>query len=189
MGREAGESLGRWLRRLREEAGLTQEELAARSGLSVRTVGSLERGRTIKPYPRSIRLLTSTLGLPEEAANELVAQCRTGRDGESASCQPPARFSALAAVSGAPGEEQSPVGNAAVVPRQLPAAVGHFVGRATELKILDGLLEQALGLRDGIGGAVVISAIGGTAGVGKTALAVHWAHRTWPTGSRTGSCT
>ena len=63
------------------------------------------------------------------------------------------------------------------VPRQLPAAVADFVGRAAELKILDGLLEQESGSGDWAGRAVIISAIGGTAGVGKTALAVHWAQQ------------
>jgi tetratricopeptide (TPR) repeat protein len=177
MGREAGEPLGRWLRRLREELGLTQEELAARSGLSVRTVGSLERGRTSRPYPRSIRLLASALGLPGETADELVALGRAGRDGGSAGGPAVARPGSPATAPDAPGREQGPAGGVPVVPRQLPASVAHFVGRAVELKVLDGLLEQALGSRDGTGGAVVISAIGGTAGVGKTALAVHWAHR------------
>jgi DNA-binding SARP family transcriptional activator/tetratricopeptide (TPR) repeat protein len=60
------------------------------------------------------------------------------------------------------------------VPRQLPAAVGCFTGRAAELAQLTGLLDQAGGQPTG---TVVISAIGGTAGVGKTALAVHWAHQ------------
>jgi hypothetical protein len=59
------------------------------------------------------------------------------------------------------------------VPRQLPAAVAHFAGRTGELATLTGLLHG----RADTGGTVVISAIGGTAGVGKTALAVHWAHR------------
>jgi DNA-binding SARP family transcriptional activator/tetratricopeptide (TPR) repeat protein len=62
----------------------------------------------------------------------------------------------------------------AIVPRQLPAAVTHFTGRAAELAELTGLLEQA---GSEPAGTVVISAVGGTAGVGKTALAVHWAHR------------
>jgi len=61
----------------------------------------------------------------------------------------------------------------AVVPRQLPAGVRHFAGRVAELAALDGLLAET----NSPGGAVVISAIGGMAGVGKTALAVHWAHR------------
>ncbi|GID28074.1 AfsR/SARP family transcriptional regulator [Paractinoplanes brasiliensis] len=56
-------------------------------------------------------------------------------------------------------------------PRQLPAALTGFVGRAAELSALDGLLDT------GTPSAVVISALSGTAGVGKTTLAVHWAHR------------
>ncbi len=61
----------------------------------------------------------------------------------------------------------------AAAPRQLPAAVCGFAGRAVELSALSRLLDQA----PGTGGTVVISAIGGTAGVGKTALAVTWAHQ------------
>ncbi len=57
-------------------------------------------------------------------------------------------------------------------PYQLPPAVAHFTGRAAELQTLAGLADLAAAA----GGAVVITAIGGTAGVGKTALAVHWAH-------------
>jgi tetratricopeptide (TPR) repeat protein len=59
------------------------------------------------------------------------------------------------------------------VPRQLPAGVRHFTGRADELTALTQLLDQA---GDKANGTVVISAIGGTAGVGKTALAIHFAH-------------
>src|ERR1700730_2325214 len=59
------------------------------------------------------------------------------------------------------------------VPQQLPAGVRHFVGRMEELQRLSGLLDEA----SSAGGAVVISAIGGTAGIGKTGLAVHWAHQ------------
>jgi tetratricopeptide (TPR) repeat protein/DNA-binding XRE family transcriptional regulator len=63
---------------------------------------------------------------------------------------------------------------ASPVPRQLPAAVAHFTGRTLELQTLTRLAEHA---GAGPAGAVVISAIGGTAGVGKTALAIHWAHQ------------
>jgi DNA-binding SARP family transcriptional activator len=59
-------------------------------------------------------------------------------------------------------------------PRQLPAAVAGFTGRAAELAALTGMLDQA---GAGAPGTVVISAVSGTAGVGKTALAVHWAHQ------------
>ncbi|WBB81021.1 tetratricopeptide repeat protein [Micromonospora sp. WMMD882] len=57
-----------------------------------------------------------------------------------------------------------------VVPRQLPAAVRHFVGRDAQLAALTRLA-------DGPADTVVVSVIGGTAGVGKTALAVRWAHQ------------
>ena len=50
-------------------------------------------------------------------------------------------------------------------PRQLPAPHPWFTGRAEELKALEP------------SGTVVITAIGGTGGIGKTALALHWAHR------------
>jgi DNA-binding SARP family transcriptional activator len=60
------------------------------------------------------------------------------------------------------------------VPAELPADAAGFSGRAADLARLDALLPSAGGRRDT---AVVISAIAGTAGVGKTALAVHWAHR------------
>jgi DNA-binding SARP family transcriptional activator len=59
------------------------------------------------------------------------------------------------------------------VPRQLPPAVRHFAGRAGALRILTDLISDAAAP----GGTVVISAIDGTAGIGKTALAVHWAHQ------------
>jgi tetratricopeptide (TPR) repeat protein len=56
------------------------------------------------------------------------------------------------------------------VPRQLPAAMAHFAGRATQLAALTELVRHDPD-------TTVIAAISGTAGVGKTTLAVHWAHR------------
>ena len=71
------------------------------------------------------------------------------------------------------GAVPTPGGPGPVVPRQLPAAVRHFTGREGELAALTGLLDQPERQTP----TVVISAIGGTAGVGKTALAVQWAHQ------------
>jgi DNA-binding SARP family transcriptional activator len=61
-----------------------------------------------------------------------------------------------------------------VVPRELPGPVPQFVGRAAELADLTGLLERAGAQRPR---PLVISAIAGMAGVGKTALALQWAHQ------------
>jgi len=62
-------------------------------------------------------------------------------------------------------------------PAQLPPAIASFSGREGELARLDELLHAAAAAGPARGGAAVISAVSGTAGVGKTALAVHWAHR------------
>ena len=57
-------------------------------------------------------------------------------------------------------------------PRQLPAAIEHFTGRTGELVRLDRLLRES-----GTAIPVVISAVNGMGGIGKTTLAVHWAHQ------------
>ncbi|NGO11298.1 tetratricopeptide repeat protein [Streptomyces sp. HC44] len=59
------------------------------------------------------------------------------------------------------------------IPVQLPMGVRGFTGRDEELARLEEILASAADQPS----AVVISAVSGTAGVGKTALAVHWAHR------------
>ena len=56
-------------------------------------------------------------------------------------------------------------------PAQLPPEVAGFAGREADLQRLDTLAQQ------GPRPTIVISAVGGAAGIGKTALAVHWAHR------------
>jgi DNA-binding SARP family transcriptional activator/tetratricopeptide (TPR) repeat protein len=65
-------------------------------------------------------------------------------------------------------------GGRRVVPAQLPHHIPDFTGRDAELARLDALLDQ-----DGSGArnAVVITVVTGTAGVGKSALALYWAHR------------
>jgi transcriptional regulator with XRE-family HTH domain len=49
--RGEGDPFGTRLRRLRETAGLTQEELASRAGLTAKAVSALERGERKRPYP------------------------------------------------------------------------------------------------------------------------------------------
>jgi Helix-turn-helix domain/NB-ARC domain len=161
-GPDAVEPPGRWLRRQREAAGLTQDDLAELTGLSVRAISDLERGRTRRPHPRSIRTLAGALGLSGAVTDTLIARYRAGG---AAAVPPPPEPAA---------PERHPVGvTPAVAPRQLPAVVAHFTGRAEELRGLDRLAALP---GNGTGGAVRISAIDGMAGVGKTALALHWAH-------------
>ena len=64
-----------------------------------------------------------------------------------------------------------------VTPRNLPAPARHFTGRSNELAALNGLLDQIDHTGRKTPATLAISAIGGSAGVGKTALAVHWAHQ------------
>ncbi|MEV0299176.1 tetratricopeptide repeat protein [Nocardia sp. NPDC050710] len=78
-----------------------------------------------------------------------------------------------------PGMAAQPAGQAQrlpvptlAVPHQLPVHLPHFVGRAEQLSRLATIFDSANSLAP-----VVISAISGTAGIGKTALAVHWAHQ------------
>jgi DNA-binding SARP family transcriptional activator len=66
--------------------------------------------------------------------------------------------------------------HAAPPPRELPADVSAFTGRVAELRRLDRLMTGR-DARAGRAPAAVISAVSGTAGVGKTALAIHWAHQ------------
>jgi len=152
---DAHEGFGELVRSQRVAAGLTQEELAERSGLSVRTIRDIERARTARPYRRSMDLLAGVLDLAAPGAGEPA-----GAGGVNIPAP------ALAERPGYPGQAER------VVPRQLPAAVRHFAGRADEVAVLDGLSGTVGGA-----GTVVISAISGTAGVGKSALAVYWGHR------------
>ncbi|HEY1626336.1 MAG TPA: tetratricopeptide repeat protein [Streptosporangiaceae bacterium] len=159
---DIAEPVGRLLRRFRLTAGLTQEELAYRSGLSVRALSDIERNQTARPFSRSIRLLADALQL-DDADRVKLLRAVPERPGQAA----PAPLT----TAGASGAEQ-PAGFPDV-PRQLPAVVAGFAGRAAELAELN----ESLNLRHSPCQSVIVSAIGGIAGVGKTALAVWWAQQ------------
>jgi tetratricopeptide (TPR) repeat protein len=155
-----GGGFGGLLRAYRLAAGLSQEELAERSGLSARAIADMERGRTARPYRRSVRALADALDLAEPDRTAL----------ERAS-----RIPSLAApVAPSPQAYPGTGAQGRVVPRQLPAAVSCFAGRDAELAALTSLPGPGPGRA---APALVISAIGGTAGVGKTALAIQWARQ------------
>jgi tetratricopeptide (TPR) repeat protein len=157
---DGGTGFGALLRACRLAAGLSQQELAEVSGMSVREISNLERGRTRRPYPDSVCRLADGLSLRDQVRWEFVTAA--GR-----------RLVGGTAASHIPMGQLVQAGGGRAVPRQLPGSVRQFVGRDSELAELTALLDNA-GARTPA--AVVISAIGGTAGVGKTALAVHWAH-------------
>jgi transcriptional regulator with XRE-family HTH domain len=153
------------LRRLRERALVSQEELAARAGLSVRAIGNLEQGRVAQPRGESVRLLADALGLvgPERQRFEEAARQRFEDAGRPL-------------PEGLPGvSRRSWPASQRPAPCQLPPAVADFTGRTEQVTQLGGLLAST---GDGrAGAAVVVSAVAGHAGIGKTALAIHVAHQ------------
>jgi DNA-binding SARP family transcriptional activator/tetratricopeptide (TPR) repeat protein len=142
-----------------------------------------------------VRDLAARHPLSERPVGVLMqALAAEGRDAEALECYAIARSRLVEALGAEPGRELQAVhlailkgerpaaqaDDAAVsrpaplpVPAQLPPDVRGFTGRQDELDELDRLLIDA----DDQSTAVVISAVAGTAGVGKTALAVRWAHR------------
>jgi DNA-binding SARP family transcriptional activator len=142
-----------------------------------------------------VRALLNAYPLAEPLAEVLMrALAATGRAAEALDCYTAMRKRLIEQLGTDPGSELQalhqtllrgdldhsppvPVAAAAapITPAQLPADVRGFAGRADHLARLDAILDT-LGDKDAAT-SVVISAIAGTAGVGKTALAVHWAHR------------
>ena len=146
-------AFGELLKRLREDAGLTQRELASAAGVAVRTISDLERGVSQTARKETARLLAEALGLNESDR---------------------AAFMAAARGLPLPMEVPRPTmqgGGMAAATRTLPRDIASFVGRETQLRCLLEASERA-----DEGGIVAIHAIGGMAGIGKTALAVHAAH-------------
>ncbi|GAA1764566.1 tetratricopeptide repeat protein [Luedemannella helvata] len=136
-------------------APLSYRELAAAAGWSHGIIGEYLAGRVLPPTDR-FDVLVRLLGASPTEQGALA----TARDRVEET-----RRQALAAA---------PVGP---VPHQLPAEVSGFTGRQQELATLDTLLDPAAQGESGPASAVVVTAVAGTAGVGKTTLALRWAHR------------
>ncbi|HYB86132.1 MAG TPA: helix-turn-helix transcriptional regulator [Streptosporangiaceae bacterium] len=158
MAGQAGPGFGGLLRRLRNDAGLTQDELAEAAQVSQRAVSDLERGINRTARKDTALLLAGALGLDGQARDLFVAAAR-GRGTVEA---------VLAARPGTP-----PGAFAAAATRALPRDIAAFTGREAELARLMAALDGP----SASGGVVGIHAIDGMAGIGKTSFAVHAAHR------------
>ncbi|MEU7298241.1 helix-turn-helix domain-containing protein [Streptomyces exfoliatus] len=117
---------GAVLRDLRQRGRLTIEELAEASGVSVRAIGDMERGRSRVPQRRTVVALAEGLGLADAEREALLAVGRAAR---------PTRAVAAAGTT---------------VP---PRTVGDFTGREPELALLREAAERA---RAGLGASVSV---------------------------------
>ncbi len=70
---EGTTSFGDQLRRYRELAGLTQEQLAEKAGLTAKAIGALERGDRRRPYPHTVQQLAAALDLGAEQRAAWIA--------------------------------------------------------------------------------------------------------------------
>ncbi|MGH3534594.1 MAG: FxSxx-COOH system tetratricopeptide repeat protein [Pseudonocardiaceae bacterium] len=139
-----GEQVRTVLRGFRRRAGLTQEELAERSGVSVSTIRGFETGTRRNPQLASVRLLAGALGLAPGEREHLVA----------------------AALGDTSVPTVASVRRVWNVPARSPA----FIGRDELLTALQTVLREERP-------AVVVQALHGMGGIGKTALAIEYAHR------------
>ncbi|MGP3967182.1 AfsR/SARP family transcriptional regulator [Streptomyces sp. 6N223] len=129
-------------------------------------------------YERLRHRLADELGAdPSPDLRRLHHDILSGTATAAADPEPPAPPGPAAPIAtpAAPAAEvaeatRPPTPAAPAVPRQLPAPPPLFTGRARELAALDAHLAASPG-------TVVVSAIGGSGGIGKTWLALHWAHR------------
>ena len=94
MSPEQEPSFGTRLRWVREAAGLTQEELAFRAGLTPNAISALERGKRQRPYPHTVRSLADALELSEDERASLVAAVPK-RDATAPKIPPPLPGSTL----------------------------------------------------------------------------------------------
>src|SRR5262249_55455872 len=142
--------LGTHLRELRLLAGLSQESLAERAGLSAATIAALEEGRRRRPYPNTVAALAHALGLAEADRLTLFQLARSSR----AAAEPPEPLPAPPAR----GPRRSPR-------VALPVPPTTLIGRDAEVAFAVAALDPARS-------DVRLLTLLGPGGVGKTRLAI-----------------
>ncbi|MFS8099749.1 helix-turn-helix domain-containing protein [Lentzea alba] len=145
-------AFGDFLRFYRLRAELTQEELAERTGVSVRAISDMERGRARCPQRRTVELLAGGLALPADEAAEFAELARAGR-------RP------------APAEDHAELPQAGTA-CMLPPVLTQLTGREQEQRALDGFALEAES-----SASLQVTVIHGPPGAGKTALALDAGHR------------
>ncbi|SDI96797.1 AfsR/SARP family transcriptional regulator [Nonomuraea jiangxiensis] len=125
--------------------------------------GSGRHAEALDVFRRTRRQLIEQLGVEPGAELQRLHErlLRGGGAGDELSRQRRASLS-----------EESVPAITAIKPAQLPVAPSLFVGRASHFRQLDSILPKS---RDGASPYVCL--IWGAPGVGKTALALHWAHK------------
>jgi predicted ATPase/transcriptional regulator with XRE-family HTH domain len=158
---EVAAGFGVRLRRYRELAGLSQDQLAERAGLSAKAIGALERGERRRPHPQTVDLLVRALGLGAAERAEFVATL-AGR--ETSAFRDP--IDPVAHPAGSPTSPAAhPLDVSATRPlhHNLPTPASVLIGREREVAEVLALLHRP---------EVRLVTLTGPGGIGKTRLAL-----------------
>ncbi len=139
------------IRSLRLRAGLSQEELAERAGVSARAISDMERGLRKNPRPETLRLLSAALQLSEAERAHFFAAANPGiGNDQQRAAMPPATTTIPLAI------------------RPLPIPPDELVGREADIGAIGALMHDE---------CARLVTLTGPGGVGKTRLALAVAER------------
>ncbi|MEV4311369.1 tetratricopeptide repeat protein [Actinocrispum sp. NPDC049592] len=166
---------GQWVVQVRDK--IEQQYIAALAEWAELTI---DDGRAADVASRLAGPVAAWPSVEPLVAARMRALRAMGRTAEALECFARIRQHTIDELGVEPGQAlrelhmsllQEPDERAVPKPAQLPAAVADFIGRADAIEQLNSLVSAD---------ALVITALAGTAGVGKTALAVQWAHQIAP---------
>ncbi|MFF1908486.1 helix-turn-helix domain-containing protein [Kitasatospora sp. NPDC058218] len=148
------DQLGMLLRRLRGQAGLTQEQVAERSGVSVRTIRRLESGRSTDHRLGTVNLLADALDISQEDRRHLAIMLAKARSGPAPGDPgPPARADGPPWTPDPPGAGEPtpppapPEAPAVPAPRQVSAPRAVPAPRQVHAALVDAAQELATEVR------------------------------------------